>query len=265
MSKPTLTIGYSTLASRLGKIQLPDLSANSNWDALITVQSGDDHSPTVEQLLQSPIGERITTKAYSGRGVTKLRNQVIKNATGKYLVFADDDITFKEQGLSDALAYLEGNPEIALLLGQAIDETGKLRKNYPKEITKLTKLNSARAATYEMIIRLDAIKTAEIFFDENFGAGTEATYLGDEYIFIADLLSANLRCEYAPIVLAVHPTRSSGSGWGTDQDRKARALIFDRVFKGNRTLPYLARIAFGMRKLGRELPPLQFVKFVFKR
>jgi hypothetical protein len=116
-----------------------------------------------------------------------------------------------------------------------------------------------------MVIRLDAIQTAQVFFDENFGAGAETTYLGDEYIFIADLITANLRCEYAPIVLAVHPTQSSGSGWGTDQDRKARALIFDRVFKGNRTLPYLARIAFGMRKLGRGLSLLQFVKFVIKR
>lgn len=263
MSKPTLTFGYSTLANRLGNIELPALPPD--WNALITVQSGTALPPTVEQLLRSPTGERVTTKAFHGKGVTKLRNQVIKHATGEYVIFADDDIAFKEEGIQKALNYLEQNKAVALLLGQAEDERGKLRKNYPKKITKLTKLNSARAATYEMIIRLDAIKNAGVLFDEGFGAGAEITYLGDEYIFISDLISANLRCVYAPIVLAIHPTDSSGSGWGTDYDRKARALTFDRVFKGNRTLPYLVRFAFGLRKLGRGLNLIQLVKFIFKR
>ncbi len=263
MSKPTLTFGYSTLANRLNNIELPELAAD--WDVLITVQSGNEFPPTVEQLLKSPSGENVTTKAFPGKGVTKLRNQVIKNATGTYVIFADDDITFSKDGLKSAIAYLEQNKDVALLLGQAVDESGKLRKNYPKKITKLTKLNSARAATYEMIIRLEAINKAGVLFDESFGAGAETTYLGDEYIFIADLISANLRCDYVPIVLAIHPTDSSGSGWGTDRDRIARALIFDRVFKGNRTLPFLARSAFGLRKLGRGLSLGQLIKFIFKR
>jgi glycosyltransferase involved in cell wall biosynthesis len=264
MSKPTLTFGYSTLSTRLENIQLPDLATNSNWDVLVTVQSGTDLPPTVEQLLHSPMGDRVTTKAFSGRGVTLLRNQVIQHASGKYLIFADDDIVFNERGLIEALNYLETNQDVALLLGQAEDENGNLRKSYPKTISRLTKLNSAKAATYEMIVRVSAIRDSGVLFDERFGAGAETTYLGDEYIFIADLVSAKLRCDFVPMVLAVHPKDSSGSGWGTSRDRKARALIFDRVFRGNRSLPYLARIAFGLRKLGRGLNLIQFISFVFK-
>jgi len=265
MSKPTLTFGYSTLATRLENIQLPDLATNPNWDVLVTVQSGTDLPPTVEQLLHSPIGDRVTTKAFSGRGVTLLRNQVIQHAGGEYLIFADDDIVFNERGLIEALNYLETNQDVALLLGQAEDEDGNLRKSYPKSVSRLTKLNSAKAATYEMIVRVSAIRDSGVLFDERFGAGADTTYLGDEYILIADLVSANLRCDFVPIVLAVHPKDSSGSGWGTSRDRKARALIFDRVFRGNRSLPYLARIAFGLRKLGRGLNLMQFISFVFKR
>ncbi|MFN4847397.1 MAG: hypothetical protein ACK5GF_01150, partial [Rhodoluna sp.] len=62
-----------------------------------------------------------------------------------------------------------------------------------------------------------------------------------------------------------HPSISSGSGWGTDRDRKARAVVFDRAFRGNRTLPYLARIGFGARKLGKELTLGNYFKFIFKR
>jgi glycosyltransferase involved in cell wall biosynthesis len=265
MSQPTFTFGYSTLASRLGNIVLPDLTNNPSWDALITVQSGDKKPPTVEQLLQAPKGERVTTKAFAGKGVAKLRNQVLALANGDYVIFADDDIVFSEKGIKSAIEYLEANPGVALVLGQAIDETGSLRKKYPAKPARLTKLNSARAATYEMIVRRDLVAKAKVTFDENFGAGVKKTYLGDEYIFICDLISAGLRCEYLPIVLATHPMVSSGSGWGTKKDRVARALIFDRAFRGNRTLPYLVRIAFGLKKLGKGLPFTAFFKFVFKR
>ena len=229
MSKPTLTFGYSTLANRLGNILLPDLANNPNWDVLITVQSGDKKSPTVDQLLQSPKGDRVTSKAFSGKGVAKLRNQVLSLSTGDYVIFADDDIVFHPEGIAKAIDFMESNPEVALVLGQAIDDSGSLRKNYPSYPERLSKLNSARAATYEMIVRRNLINQAGITFDENFGAGA-ANYLGDEYIFIADALRSGLKGRFEPIVIATHPTESSGSLRNSALDRSARAKVFSRVF-----------------------------------
>ena len=260
----SLTFGYSALADRLENIQLPNLKDHPDWDVLITVQSGTNLPPSVEQLMKSPSGDRIKVMPFSGSGVTKLRNQVLANAKGDYLLFADDDIKFDEEGILNAIEYME-DAELALLLGQAVDETGTLRKSYPTKPQRLNKLNSAKAATYEMLVNTKAVRQAGVSFDENFGAGAPETYLGDEYIFIADLVAKSLNCYFVPITLATHPTDSSGSGWGTPRDRKARALIFDRVFKGNRTLPYLARIGFGLRKLGKGLTLKSFLLFVFKR
>ena len=260
----SLTFGYSTLADRLENIQLPNLKDHPDWDVLITVQSGTAELPTAEQLAKAPKGERVQVLAFAGSGVTKIRNQALASAKGDYLIFADDDITFDEEGILNALEYME-DAELALLLGQAVDETGTLRKSYPSKPTKLNKLNSAKAATYEMLVNTKAVKLAGVSFDESFGAGAPETYLGDEYILIADLVAKGLNCYFVPITLATHPTDSSGSGWGTPRDRKARALIFDRVFQGNRTLPYLARIGFGLRKLGRGLSFKSFLLFVFKR
>ena len=260
----SLTFGYSTLADRLENIQLPNLKDHPDWDVLITVQSGTAELPTAEQLAKAPKGERVQVLAFAGSGVTKIRNQALASAKGDYLIFADDDITFDEEGILNALEYME-DAELALLLGQAVDETGTLRKSYPSKPTKLNKLNSAKAATYEMLVNTKAVKLSGVSFDESFGAGAPETYLGDEYILIADLVAKGLNCYFVPITLATHPTYSSGSGWGTPRDRKARALIFDRVFQGNRTLPYLARIGFGLRKLGRGLSFKSFLLFVFKR
>lgn len=260
----SLTFGYSTLANRLSNISLPDLSSHPDWDVLITVQSGNEESPKEADLFKAPTGKNVEMLSFSGVGVTKLRNQVINNAKGKYLIFSDDDIVFNEKGLVEAIAYLE-KTGAGLLLGQAVDGSGKLRKSYPSQVQRLNKFNSAKAATYEMIVDLEQIRAAGVLFDENFGAGAEVTYLGDEYIFICDLVSAGVRCDFVPVVLATHPTDSSGSGWGTDRDRIARARIFDRAFKGNRTLPYMARVAFGFKKLGKGLTFGNFMRFVFKR
>jgi hypothetical protein len=155
--------------------------------------------------------------------------------------------------------------KFALVLGQAVDETGNLRKAYPKSSQRLTKLNSGKAATYETLVDVQEIRLAGVKFDESFGAGVPDNYLGDEYIFIADLVSKGLNCWFMPIVLATHPAVSSGSGWGTQRDRRARARIFDRVFKGNRTLPYMARAAFGFRKIGKGLTFKTWLLFIFKR
>ncbi len=255
----SLTIGFSTLESRLQNIKLPDLQNHPDWDVLITVQSGTTNAP---DLSNAPQGSNVV--GFAGRGVTKLRNQVIENATGKYLVFADDDITFDLQGLAKAIEHLEQTGS-TLLLGQAVDEKGSLRKKYPSKVTKLTKLNSAKAATYEMVVNLDKVKASNVLFDETFGAGAETTYLGDEYIFICDLIDAGQKCEFVPITLATHPSVSSGSGWGSDKDRVARARIFDRAFKTSKILPYLVRTAFGFKKLGKELTLASFIKFIFKK
>lgn len=255
----SLTFGYSTLSSRLSNIHLPQLDKYPDWEVLITVQSGDETEPN---LVNAPVGIRVL--GFTGRGVTKLRNQAIENSKTDYLIFADDDVEFNLEDISKAIEHMKKHGT-GLLLGQAKDEDGNLRKRYPTSVTKLTKLNSAKAATYEMIVDLKQISQANVRFDEKFGAGAETTYLGDEYIFICDLISKGVNCEFVPLTLAVHPKQSSGSGWGPDADRIARSLIFDRAFLGSRTMPYLARIGFGLTKLGKQLSLKNYLKFIFKK
>jgi hypothetical protein len=99
-----------------------------------------------------------------------------------------------------------------------------------------------------MIIRVADIRRLGVRFDEDFGAGAK-NYLGDEYIFVVDLVRAGGKAVFAPITLAQHPTESSGSRWGSAQDRRARAIIFTRIFG---VLAPFVRLPFGLRRR-REL------------
>jgi glycosyltransferase involved in cell wall biosynthesis len=241
-----LTVGYSVLAERVGNMTPPE---NTAWELLIITQGGESEK-------RLPAAKHI---ALSSVGVAKSRNAAIENAQTEYLVFADDDIVFSEKGLKDAIEYLDKNPGVSLLLGSASSPKGELRKRYPDQIQKLNLFNCARAATYEMVIRVADIKRLGIRFDESFGAGAE-NYLGDEYIFIADLLRAGGRADFVPVILAIHPEVSSGSGWGTERDRVARAKVFSRVFG---VLAPVVRLAFGLRRL-EELGGIRnLIRFVF--
>ena len=243
-----LTVGYSVLADRAKNITPPH---NADWELLIITQGGvaAKRFPQAKQL------------SLETTGVAKSRNAAIANASGEYLVFADDDIVFSERGLQEAITYLDQNQDVSLVLCRASDTVGKLRKNYPQEIKVLGLFNSAKAATYEMIVRVADVKRLGVRFDERFGAGVE-NYLGDEYIFIVDLIRAGGRARFLPVTIASHPEVSSGSGWGTKRDRVARAKVFGRVFG---LLAPAVRLAFGLRRLS-ELGGLgNLCRFVFGR
>jgi GT2 family glycosyltransferase len=254
-----LTLGYSTMAHRVGDIVTPPM--RKDWGVSIVIQNPEGIAWRGERLAQLMLREDVEIEELSTLGVAKSRNRNIWLAKGEYLIFADDDIEFQIDGLIQALDYLDNHPEFSLLLGMATDTSGALRKQYPQRIQKLTKFNSARAATYEMIIRVDAIRQFGVWFDEEFGAGAK-NYLGDEYIFIVDLLAAGGKAVFVPIVLAKHPVESSGSRWGSEKDRRARAAVFTRVFGW---LAPLVRLVFGLRRY-KELGSLgALVLFVLAR
>lgn len=254
-----LTLGYSTMAQRVGNIVPP--AERPDWNVQIVIQNPEHMAWRGEGLAELMMRDDINVEELTSIGVAKSRNRAIWHAKGEYLVFADDDVSFDVAGLEQAIRFLDENPRYSLLLGQAVDETGKLRKRYPEKVEELNRFNSARAATYEMIIRVEAIRQLGVWFDEDFGAGAN-NYLGDEYLFIVDLIKAGGSAVFAPITFAMHPNDSSGARWGSARDRRARAIIFTRVF--GKAAPFV-RMAFGARRL-KELGSLKnYLLFVLGR
>jgi len=246
-----LTIAYSTLAARAANIVLP--ARRHDQEVLIIVQSPDGTTHPAP-----PARDDVRVVHLEGKGVAKSRNAAIENALGEYLVFADDDIEFDLDSLDAITAHFE-QCTCSLVLGQAVDPSGALRKQYPTEPKWLNRLNSAKAATYEMVIRVSDIKARGIRFDDNFGAGA-TNYLGDEYIFIVDMVKRGLRAHFLPITMAVHPTESSGSGWGSRDDLRARSVIFSRVF-GPAAIPM--RFAFIARHRDKVAGVGDYARFIF--
>ena len=98
-------------------------------------------------------------------------------------------------------------------------------------------------------------------FDEDFGAGTE-NYLGDEYIFIANACSKGLSCEFIPSIVAIHPSDSSGTRFGTIEDARVRSLVFQKVFG---SVAPLARLGFVLKNPMRFKKLFLILRFIFGR
>lgn len=219
---PELTIAFSTLADRIGNIALPDPAPGV--EILVLVQGGLPHQKAAH--LSRP-DVRIVDVA--GRGVARSRNRALAEAAGTALLFADDDTLLDEAGISSALNLLRVRPEIALLLGRCATPDGSLRKRYARGMTRLTRFNSARAGTTEIMVRPRLVRETGVRFDEAFGAG-QPNFLGDEYIFITDLLRAGLSCWSVPEIFSVHPAESSGLGWRGPASLRSRRAVLKRVF-----------------------------------
>ncbi len=233
MSDATLlTIGYSTLASRAHNISLAGI--DPDVEVLVCVQGG------------SPSGDTELARArivlVPGTGVATSRNASIKHASGRYLLFCDDDVAVNLPGVAEGIRHLQQTGH-ALALGQGVDLSGSMRKKYPLSVTRLTRFNSAKAATYEMLIDLSQVRAKGVRFDVRFGASADL-HLGDEYVFIADLLRAGLSGDAVPVIFGTHPQVSSGSQWGSAKDSHARAVALNRVFG---RWAFWARMAFGLK------------------
>lgn len=228
---PLLTVGYSCLAGRAHEVQLPEVC--DDLEIVVAIQGESAYS----------FPDRVRPVVVEGRGVAKSRNAVIDAASGQYLLFCDDDVDVNLPGVLAGVRHLLASRH-AIVLGRAVDATGRLRKSYPTRVSRLTRFNSAKAATYEMLIDVAQVRRAGVRFDERFGAGAEL-YLADEYIFVTDLLAAGLTGEAIPEVFGIHPGTSSGERWGTDHDAHVRAVALNRVF--GRVAP-VARLLFALRQ-----------------
>lgn len=235
-----LTVGYSTLARRVGRLAPV---ADDRVRTLVVVQDPDADVPGAAPDIAGA-GVVVTM---AGGGVARSRNRAIDLCETRYLLFGDDDVEIDVDAVLEAVAMLR-ETGAAIALGYGIDmETGVSRKRHPARTTRLTARNSGRAATYEMVIDVDQCRRAGVTFDTRFGAGAVLP-LGDEYLFIVDAVRAGLAGYSVPLAFGRHPHHSSGSDWDKSAHLVSRAAVLERAFGA---WAPLARAAFATRHMRR--------------
>lgn len=182
-------------------------------------------------------------------GLSHSRNCAIAHATTDFILFADDDMTIDLDGLAQMREKLAGDPGLTLVAGwrrEHLARSPKSAQAYP-----FTLWNSGRLCAPEMMLRLSDLRRMGVGFDPSFGVGA-VTPVGEEYVFVADLLRKGGKGISLPVVAGSHPGQSTGDHWRDANLLQARLRVLHRVFGA---FAPLVRILYALRhrhKLGAK-------------
>ena len=189
---------------------------------MITVQGG------VPDTLPDALDRAdIALIADPHRGLSHNRNCGLAAAKGTLVLFNDDDIALDMAGITQMRGLFAADPTLALALGWRTGEVPKRGRRTGS--FALTRFTAGHASAPGLMVRRTAVLGAGVTFDPAFGVGAPAP-IGEDYIFVTDLLRAGLKGRGVPIETGAHPHPSTGDDWHNPDLMRARRAMLARVF-----------------------------------
>lgn len=155
-------------------------------------------------------------------GLSKSRNMALDASLGEYVWIMDDDVTIKQNALSD----------IEDIVSKEYSDIYILNHNEVKENSSekfLNRFNSFHVSSIDMLLSRCLISKG-LRFDESFGLGTNKPS-GEEYIFISDSIKSGLKVKQTTKVVSIHPALASGLDFFSDSNKiRAKKMMFNKTF-----------------------------------
>lgn len=206
--------------NRVKKELLPQLK---NCEVIISHQITDNKTKPEKKSM----GKNVKYFYMYDKGLSKNRNNALKNATGDICVICDDDLNYVKGFDKIVKQAYKNNKSADVITFQAIDEEGnfhcKLKKSRKHNFYTILFINSWMI-TFK---RKNAIDN-NLTFDENYGLGAEIC-VGEENIFLKDAFDKKLNLIHNKNPIVVHPDESSGINYRAELI-KSRPLVFKRMY-----------------------------------
>jgi glycosyltransferase involved in cell wall biosynthesis len=148
------------------------------------------------------------------KGLSRSRNLALKNAAGKIVLIADDDVIYEPNFEDIIINSFNKYPNAAAITFSVKNDKGDLFKNYPKKEKKLiTKLDVFQFMSVEIALNNSLFQLLNRRFDERFGLGAKFS-LSEENILMHDLLQLKQPLFFVPEVILLHPANVSDTKLG---------------------------------------------------
>ncbi|OXB22498.1 hypothetical protein B0A80_15420 [Flavobacterium tructae] len=200
--------------------------------------------------------DTILTSAYSNvrvvnsfeKGLSKSRNLAFKNATGKILLIADDDITYEEGFSTNIVKAYNKFPEASVISFCAVNSKGDLMKKYPSRLkNNLNIFDIFKTSSIEITLNKKILDTSKSRFDENFGLGG-IFELGEEAIFLSDLRKENKQLVFVPEVIVKHHQQTSSDKKEVIERYYINGALFFRILKKKAILWLFIKLFFDLKQ-----------------
>ncbi|NIZ15302.1 glycosyltransferase family A protein [Phaeobacter sp. HF9A] len=217
----TVTVAISTLGVGVKRIRLPEKHADIDYLILLQMPQ-DAPAGLVETLLAGR--DDVALLARPDRGLSNSRNAGLEQARGDLVLFSDDDVMLQVEGILALRDQFFLDPDLVLAAGWRAE---RLPQNASEQ--RLTRFNSGRICAPEFMVRKGAVLALGIRFDPAFGLGAQYG-IGEDYIFVTDILGAGGKGIAIPVVCGSHPHASTGDLWNDPILMMARKAVILRVF-----------------------------------
>lgn len=176
------------------------------------------------------------------RGLSRSRNKALNNLidSNDIVVFTDDDIRFVDDYQNNIIAAYKKSTAAGIVFNVK-RANGNLNKKMPKRLNQLTLF---RACSVSLTFRAKEI--SEFKFDSLFGAGSKVFILGEENIFVSDILKSGKIIETTDYVMCEIVDRrestwftgfnesfleSKGASFKRMHDKSYILFVFDFAFR----------------------------------
>ncbi|MGX1113389.1 glycosyltransferase involved in cell wall biosynthesis [Pseudoalteromonas sp. MBR-15] len=161
------------------------------------------------------------------RGLSKSRNEAIKQSQSDLCLICDDDEILVDEYEKLIVDAFSNNPDIDVIAFKLKYH----KKIYPKSSKKINRFSLLKINSPQIAFRRDKVLKNNIFFDEFMGSGT-GNGGGEENKFLMDCYRSNLKIIYLPILIA-EIEESSESNWNSTFDKQ---YFMNRGWTTNRIL-----------------------------
>lgn len=189
-------------------------------------------------------GNWIEWYSFPDRGIGKSRNNALMRASGDILVFADDDVTYKD-GYSDIIiSEFERLPKADIIIFNVPSINWKRPEYLIKNRHRIHFFNCLRYGTFRIAVRGDVLRRKHLFFSQLFGGGCKYGS-GEDSIFLMDCIRHGMRMYASPQEIGT--VSHAESSWFFGYTEK---FFFDKgaLFAGlSEHFPYILSLQFCLR------------------
>lgn len=152
-------------------------------------------------------GHKIRYFAMAERGVGLSRNTSLLRAKADIILFADEDIVYREGYAEKVLEEFEKHPEADMLLFNVQAAPG--RETYHTDsFGRVHWYNCGRYPTYSFAVKRERVHKHNITFSLLFGGGAKYSN-GEDSLFIRDCLQKGMKAYKVPVTIGQEKDRPS--------------------------------------------------------
>jgi len=145
-------------------------------------------------------GHHIKWYSINERGVGLSRNTALMRATADIVLFADDDVVYKDNYSDVIIQTFEKYPLAGLIAFNLPSENLTRKEKIVNKAKKLNLFNCLKFGAFRIAVRRNIIFEKRVYFSLLFGGGAKYS-AGEDNLFVSDCIKKFIKCYCVPEII----------------------------------------------------------------